>query len=149
MQEEEEATAIIRYCNYNICKYLKVRHKILFFHFKSFIYLKVSLFFILKEVYLTYNIVISSLVQQRDSIIHVHTSTLCDFFPIRIITEYQVEFPALYSMSLLANHSIYRSVPTSISNPNPSLAPIFPFGNHVFVLLRVFHKVDEVRSSTA
>ena len=110
---------------------------IVLFTFKSF-----------NKVYLNYSVVIISAVQ-RDSIIHVHTSTLCDFFPIRIITEYQVEFPALYSMSLLANHSIYRSVPTSISNPNPSLAPIFPFGNHVFVLLRVFHKVDEVRSSTA
>ena len=49
-------------------------------------------------------------VQQRDSVLHVNTHPrFSDSFPIEMITEYWVEFPVLYSRSVLANHSIDHS----------------------------------------
>ena len=37
---------------------------------------------------LIYNVVLISVVQQGESVIHIHISTLLDSFPIKAITEY-------------------------------------------------------------
>ena len=63
-----------------------------------------------------------------------YTYTYTYSFPIKLITEYWVEFPVLCSRSLLVIYCIYNSVCMSVPNsqfiPPP---PHFPFGNHKFV----------------
>ena len=76
-------------------------------------------------VQLIYNVVLVSAVQQSESVIHIHVSTLLDCFPIQAITEYRDEFPVLYSRSLLViyfiDSRVYMSVPISQLNPPPRL----------------------------
>ena len=49
-----------------------------------------------------FNVVLVSGVQQSDSVIYIYTySCFKDPFLILVITEYRVEFPVLYSRSLL------------------------------------------------
>ena len=51
-----------------------------------------------------------------------------------IVTEYWIEFPVLYSRSLLASHSLHDRGQIPIPNPPcplPAHAPV-PFGNHTF-----------------
>ena len=47
----------------------------------------VPLFFFI-GLQLIYNVVLVSVVQQGESVIHIHISTLSDSFPIKTITEY-------------------------------------------------------------
>ena len=71
-------------------------------------------------VQLVYNVVLVSSVQQNESIIHIHVSTLLEsFFPVYVITEHWVEFPVLHSRFLLLIYFIYNSVCI--------LIPISPF----------------------
>ena len=56
-----------------------------------------------------YNVVLVSGVQQSESVIlyqYIYPLFLI-FFPILAITEYEVEFPVLYSRSLLVIYFIY------------------------------------------
>ena len=62
---------------------------------------------------------------------HIHYFS--DSFPIKIITEYWVELPVLYSSSLLANHSIYHGVCTNRILPVHHSTSHVPFDNHKFV----------------
>ena len=61
-----------------------------------------------------YNVVLVPAVQQNGSVIRIHISTLSDSIPTQAITEYWVEFPALYPRFLSAISFIYRSVYVSI-----------------------------------
>ena len=47
---------------------------------------------------------------------HTHIHSFSDSFPIQVITEYWVEFPVLYSRSLLIIYFIYNSVYLLIPN---------------------------------
>ena len=51
-------------------------------------------------------------VQKSESVIqiYIYLHSFLDSFPIKAITEYWVEFPVLYSMSLLVIYFIYSSV---------------------------------------
>ena len=84
-----------------------------------FIFFKYFLSFI--EVYLLYKIMIMS-ATQSDSVIHTHIDSISDSFPIKIITEYWVEFPVLYRRSPLASYSIDLSVHMLILN-HQSISP--------------------------
>ena len=56
------------------------------------------------------------------------------FVPIKVITEYRVEFPMLYSRSLLTIHSIYNSghMPVPI-HPSPSLSPLVTTRDDIYI----------------
>ena len=70
-------------------------------------FFKKFLFYI--GVWLIYNVVLVSSVQQSDSVIHTHTAILFqNLFP-QVITEYWVEFPVLDSRSLLTIYFVYSS----------------------------------------
>ena len=67
-------------------------------------------FVIFIEVKLIYNVVLASDIQQSESVVHMHIPTYIWTLPIQAVTEYQVEFPVLYSRSLLVIYFIYSSV---------------------------------------
>ena len=74
-----------------------------------------------------YNVVLVSGVQQSESVIHIHISTVFYIlFPYRPL-EYWVEFPVLYIRSLLVicfiYCSVYMSIPISHFVPLPHLPP--------------------------
>ena len=54
-----------------------------------------------------------------------------DSFPIKVIIEYWVEFPVVYSRFILVTYFIYSSVYMSI--PITQFIPPFPSDNHKFV----------------
>ena len=68
---------------------------------------------------MNYSVLLVSGEQQGESVIHIHISSFffLDSFPIQAITEYWVEFPALYSRFLLVIYFIYRSVYMSVPQP--------------------------------
>ena len=110
---------------------MKLTSHVTFFFF----FLANSGFFLIVKVFLQliYNFVIISAVQQSDSVINVHTSSLLKIlFPYRLITEYWVEFPMLYSRSLLTSHSIYT---VGLCNPKPPVhtPQLTPFDKHKFI----------------
>ena len=75
-----------------------------------------------------------SAVEQRDSVRHKYTFLYS--FPLLFITGYWIEFPVLYSRTLLLIHSIYNSlhllIPKSQYSP---LQPSFPLSTtSLFVL---------------
>ena len=59
------------------------------------------------EIYLIYNIVLISAVQQTDHVIHTYIYSLSYSFPLWFITGCWVSFPVLYSRSLLFIRPIY------------------------------------------
>ena len=71
-----------------------------------------------------YNVVLLSGVQWNESVIYIYLSAF--FFPISVITEYQIDFSMLYSMSVLQLY-ILNIVWTCQFHP-----PSFPFGNPKF-----------------
>ena len=71
-------------------------------------------FVIFIEVKLIYNVVLASDIQQSESVVHMHIPTYIWTLPIQAVTEYQVEFPVLYSRSLLVIYFIYSSVDMSV-----------------------------------
>ena len=90
-------------------KVLKVYHDFFFF-FWFFVVVVLRFFllfyiqFFLIGVQLIYNVVLISGVQQSESVIHIHISTLFFFqivFPYRPL--HSIEFPVLYSRFLLVN----------------------------------------------
>ena len=110
-------TLILLVC---ISRYFEMKN--FFFIFKDFI-----------EVQLIYSVLIISVVQQSDSIMHVHTLILFQILFPQIITEYWVEFCVLYSKSV-ASHSIYLSVNMSIPNPQSILPDFFSVWESASVL---------------
>ena len=70
---------------------------------------------------------LASGVQQSDSVTHIHISVLFQIlFPFRLLQN--IEFPVLYSRSLLVIYFKYGSVCMSIPNsqgiPPPHLSPL-------------------------
>ena len=57
---------------------------------------------------------------------HTYTHSFADSFPIKVVTEFCIEFPALYIRSLLIIYSICSIVCMLIPTPNLSLLPNFP-----------------------
>ena len=79
-------------------------------------------------VWLIYNVVLVPNVQNSESVIHIHISILFSFLdsiPMEVITEYQAEFPVLYSRSLLVIYFIYSSVYMSLPVPQSITSPPF------------------------
>ena len=78
-------------------------------------------------VYLIYNFVLISGVQQSESVIHTHIFFLFQIlFPYRLLQN--IEFPVLYSRSLLVIYFIYSSVcmliPSSRFIPSHDVSPL-------------------------
>ena len=67
------------------------------------------------EVFLIFNIVLTSAIQQSDSVIHIPILFSC-FFPLWFITGYWIEFPVLYSRTSLFIHPICNSLHLLIPN---------------------------------
>ena len=67
------------------------------------------------EVFLIFNIVLTSAIQQSDSVIHIPILFSC-FFPLWSITGYWIEFPVLYSRTSLFIHPICNSLHLLIPN---------------------------------
>ena len=80
---------------------------------------------------------------------YTHIHSLSDSFPIKIITEYWVEFPVLYSRSPHWPDIPYTSVHRSIPNPQSIPSPLpCPFGNHKLVFKVCEHvSLLQIRSS--
>ena len=78
-------------------------------------------------VQLIYSVVLVSAVQQSESYTHthtyMHTPPLLRYFPIQVNTEYWVEFPVLYSRSLLAIYLYTVVCMHQFQSPNLSLPP--------------------------
>ena len=64
---------------------------------------------------------------------YTYIHSFLDSFPIQVITEYWVEFPVLYSRSLLVVYFIYSSGYMSIPISQFIPVPPSPLGNHKFV----------------
>ena len=95
-----------------------------------FFCLTVSLFKVtVIGVWLIHSVVLVSGVQQSQSFMHMHISTLYRFFCHIVIPEYWIEFSVLYSGSLLVIYFICRSVYLSIL-VSQFIPPPFPLGNH-------------------
>ena len=73
-------------------------------------------------------------VQQSDSVIHIFI--LFQSFLLQVITEYWVEFPVLYSRSLLVTYLIYSSVCMLI--PNSWFIPPPPLHVSPLVIISLF-----------
>ena len=84
--------------------------------------------FSLKYIQLIQNIMLVSVAQQSDSVIHTHTNihSFPDCFPSEVIIKYCVWLPVLCSRSLLAICIIYNS-----ESRTPNLSPL-PHASTVF-----------------
>ena len=86
-------------------------------------------------VYLIYNIVLVSGILQSDSVIHIHICILLENLTSYKLSQ-NIEFPALYSRSLLVIYLIYSSmymfIPSSWFIPPWHVFSYFLFGNHNF-----------------
>ena len=58
-------------------------------------------------------------VQQSESVIHIHISTLLDTFPIEVIVDYWAVFLVLCSESLLVIYLMYSSMYIGEGNSTP------------------------------
>ena len=86
-------------------------------------------------VYLIYNIVLVSGILQSDSVIHIHICILLENLTSYKLSQ-NIEFPALYSRSLLVIYltysSMYMFIPSSWFIPPWHVFSYFLFGNHDF-----------------
>ena len=78
---------------------------------------------------------------------HTYTHSFVDSFPIKVVAEFCIEFPALYIRSLLITYSICSIVCMLIPTPNLSLLPNFPlrkpkvcFWTNSFLLSKIVSK---------
>ena len=78
---------------------------------------------------------------------YAYTHSFVDSFPIKVVKEYCIEFPALYIRSLLIIYSIRSTVCMLIPTPNLSLLPNFPlwkpkvcFWTNSFLLSKIVSK---------
>ena len=104
-------------------------------------------YFFLTEVQLIYNAVPTSAVQQSDSVIHIQTFFFLIFFSIRVYHRI-IQFPVLYSRTLLFIHPIYNSLPLLIPDsqsfpPTPSsplaTTSLFSMSVSLFLFCRQVH----------
>ena len=75
------------------------------------------------------HVVFVSAARQNESAIHIHISTLLDSFSIKVIMDHLVEFPVLYSRSLLVIYFIYNSVYLSLPISQFVSSPVSPLGS--------------------
>ena len=102
-------------------------------------FLKLLFIYLCIELQLIYNTVLVSGVQQSDSVIHTHTYMYMyvyiyiyiyiyifkGYFPLQVLRDI-VQFPVVYSKSLLVIYFIYSCMYLLIPTPNLSLPLLFP-----------------------
>ena len=107
--------------------FLNIIMDILFYLFLKYILLKYSWFTVL-----------TSAVQQSDSVTHIHTFLTYILFHYGLSQDTEYSFPVLYRWILFFIHTVYNSLHLLIPNSYfiPSPFPL-PLGNHKSVLTSV------------